>query len=75
MFVLGAFYAALIRWNLLVPDGSHLSADTYNQAFTAHGVIMVFFFLIPSIPAVFGQLPPAADDRRAGTSRSRGSTC
>ncbi len=54
MFVLGAFYAALIRWNLLVPDGRHLSADTYNQAFTAHGVIMVFFFLIPSIPAVFG---------------------
>ena len=54
MFVLGAFYAALIRWNLLVPDGTHLSADTYNQAFTAHGVIMVFFFLIPSIPAVFG---------------------
>jgi cytochrome c oxidase subunit I len=53
MFVLGAFYAALIRWNLLVPQGQ-LAADTYNQSFTAHGVIMVFFFLIPSIPAVFG---------------------
>jgi cytochrome c oxidase subunit 1 len=54
MFVLGAFYAALIRWNLLVPNGTQMSADTYNKTFTAHGVIMVFFFLIPSIPAVFG---------------------
>jgi cytochrome c oxidase subunit 1 len=52
-FVVGAFYAALIRWNLLVPQGQ-LDADTYNRSFTAHGVIMVFFFLIPSIPAVFG---------------------
>ena len=54
MFALGSFYAALVRWNLLVPDGSHMSADAYNRAFTAHGVIMIFFFLIPSIPAVFG---------------------
>jgi cytochrome c oxidase subunit 1 len=54
MFVLGGLYAGLIRYNLLVPDGSHMSADTYNQVFTAHGVIMVFFFLIPSIPAVLG---------------------
>ena len=54
MFVLGGLYAGLIRWNLLVPDGSHMSADTYNKTFTAHGVIMVFFFLIPAIPAVLG---------------------
>ena len=54
MFVLGGLYAGLIRWNLLVPDGTHMSADTYNKTFTAHGVIMVFFFLIPSIPAVLG---------------------
>ena len=54
MFVLGGIYAALIRWNLLVPNGTHMSADEYNKTFTAHGVIMVFFFLIPSIPAVFG---------------------
>ena len=53
LFVVGAFYAALIRWNLLVPEGQ-LSADTYNRSFTAHGVVMVFFFLIPSIPTVFG---------------------
>ncbi|MFN8093786.1 MAG: cytochrome c oxidase subunit I [Vicinamibacteria bacterium] len=54
MFVLGGIYAGLIRWNLLVPNGTHMSADEYNKTFTAHGVIMVFFFLIPSIPAVFG---------------------
>ncbi len=53
MFLIGAIYASLIRWNLLVPEG-HLGRDTYNQAFTAHGVTMVFFFLIPSIPAVLG---------------------
>jgi len=54
MFALGSFYAALVRWNLLVPDGSHMSAEAYNKAFTGHGVIMVFFFLIPSIPATLG---------------------
>jgi len=36
----GRIYAGLIRWNLLVPDGTHMSADTYNKTFTAHGVIM-----------------------------------
>ena len=54
MFILGGLYAVLIRWNLLVPDGSQMSAETYNKVFTAHGVIMVFFFLIPSIPATLG---------------------
>ena len=54
MFALGSFYAALVRWNLLVPDGSHMTAEAYNKAFTGHGVIMVFFFLIPSIPATLG---------------------
>jgi cytochrome c oxidase subunit 1 len=43
-----------VRWNLLVPDGSHMSAEAYNKAFTGHGVVMVFFFLIPSIPATLG---------------------
>ena len=38
----------------MVPDGSHMSADAYNKAFTGHGVVMVFFFLIPSIPAILG---------------------
>ena len=31
-----------------------MTADTYNRLFTLHGVIMVFFFLIPSIPAALG---------------------
>src|SRR3989304_5519778 len=54
MFGLGGIYAALIRLNLLVPDGSLMSAETYNRAFTGHGVVMIFFFLIPSIPAPLG---------------------
>ena len=31
-----------------------MQADTYNKLFTMHGIVMVFFFLIPSIPAVLG---------------------
>src|SRR5512133_2613508 len=54
MFAVGSAYAAHVRWNLLVPDGSHMSADAYNTAFTGHGVVMVFFFLIPSIPTTLG---------------------
>ena len=54
MFAIGSLYAGLVRWNLLVPDGSHMSAEAYNKAFTGHGVVMVFFFLIPSIPATLG---------------------
>src|SRR5512133_24440 len=54
MFAVGSAYAAHVRWNLLVPDGSHMSADAYNKAFTGHGVVMVWFFLIPSIPATLG---------------------
>ena len=53
-FALGGFFAMLIRLELLTPAGDLLTAETYNKSFTAHGVIMVFFFLIPSIPAVFG---------------------
>ena len=34
--------------------GRLVDADTYNKLFTMHGIIMVFFFLIPSIPAVMG---------------------
>ncbi len=53
-FVLGAVFAALIRIELLTPAGDLVESDTYNRLFTMHGVIMVFFFLIPSIPAVLG---------------------
>jgi len=53
-FFIGGFYALLIRLELLTPAGDLLSADMYNRVFTMHGQIMVFFFLIPSIPAVLG---------------------
>src|SRR5213595_645860 len=53
-FFIGGFAALLIRLELLTPAGDLLSADMYNKAFTMHGQVMVFFFLIPSIPAVLG---------------------
>ncbi len=53
-FFLGSIAAGMIRLELTQPGGTMLESDTYNKAFTAHGVIMIFFFLVPSIPAVFG---------------------
>src|SRR5690606_18738552 len=53
-FFLGGLAAALIRLELVTPAGDVLSAETYNKAFTFHGVVMVWFFLIPSIPATLG---------------------
>ena len=53
-FVLGGLFAAGIRLELLTPAGDFVESDTYNKMFTMHGVIMVFFFLIPAIPAVLG---------------------
>ncbi|HVZ46317.1 MAG TPA: cytochrome c oxidase subunit I [Ramlibacter sp.] len=53
-FFIGGVAAAAIRLTLLTPDGSLVSHDTYNKLFTAHGVIMVWLFLIPSIPSVLG---------------------
>ena len=44
-----------MRLELMTPQGDVLvSPDAYNRLFTMHGVIMIFFFLIPSIPAVLG---------------------
>jgi cytochrome c oxidase subunit 1 len=53
-FALGGFFALLIRLELLTPAADLVQPDTYNKLFTMHGVIMVFFFLIPSIPATLG---------------------
>ncbi len=53
-FIIGAIAAGLIRLALVVPDGSILTNDIYNKLFTLHGVIMVWFFLVPSIPNVLG---------------------
>src|SRR3954453_5070885 len=53
-FFIGGLFAFMIRLGLLTPAGGVMTADTYNKMFTMHGVVMVFFFLIPSIPAVLG---------------------
>jgi len=53
-FLMGGLAAALIRMELATPKGDLLTSDIYNKMFTTHGVIMIFLFLIPSIPAVFG---------------------
>jgi cytochrome c oxidase subunit 1 len=53
-FFIGGIFASLIRLHLLTPGGELFQADTYNKLFTLHGVNMIFFFLIPSVPAVLG---------------------
>jgi len=53
-FFIGGAFATLIRVELLTPQGDLVSSETYNKLFTMHGVMMIFFFLIPSIPAVLG---------------------
>jgi cytochrome c oxidase subunit 1 len=53
-FAIGGMAATLIRLELLTPEADLVQADTYNKLFTMHGVIMVWFFLIPSIPTVLG---------------------
>ncbi|MFV0387363.1 MAG: cbb3-type cytochrome c oxidase subunit I [Pyrinomonadaceae bacterium] len=53
-FALGGLYAGVIRIELLTPHSDLLESANYNRVFTAHGVIMVFLFLIPAIPAVIG---------------------
>ncbi|HEU4982506.1 MAG TPA: cbb3-type cytochrome c oxidase subunit I [Acidobacteriaceae bacterium] len=53
-FMIGGTAAALIRLELLTPAGDLVAADTYNKLFSIHGIIMVFFFLVPIAPAVFG---------------------
>jgi cytochrome c oxidase subunit I len=54
MFFVGALFALIIRLELLTPKGDLVQADTYNKMFTMHGLVMIFFFLIPSIPTVLG---------------------
>ncbi len=53
-FFVGGAAATLIRLELMTPAGDIVPPETYNRLFTLHGVTMVFFFLIPSIPAIFG---------------------
>jgi len=53
-FFIGGMMAVFIRLELATPPGDLVEPDTYNRLFTAHGVIMIFLFLIPSIPAILG---------------------
>jgi cytochrome c oxidase subunit 1 len=53
-FFVGGFFAVVMRVELATPAGDLVESETYNKLFTMHGLIMVFFFLIPSIPATLG---------------------
>ena len=53
-FFIGGAFAGLIRLELLTPLPDLVASDTYNKLFTMHGVIMIFLFLVPSVPATVG---------------------
>ncbi|QDV70365.1 Cytochrome c oxidase subunit 1 [Rosistilla carotiformis] len=53
-FAIGGTLALILRAHLYNPQGSFLSNDAYNQVFTLHGAVMIFLFIIPSIPAALG---------------------
>src|SRR6202012_723433 len=53
-FFLGGAFAGLIRLELLTPLPDLVASDTYNKLFTMHGVVMIFLFLVPSVPATIG---------------------
>ena len=53
-FAIGGILAVILRTELMSPDRVLMDADTYNQFFTLHGAIMIFLFIIPSIPAAIG---------------------
>ena len=54
MFFLGGVLALLVRLELFAPGHTIMDAETYNKVFTLHGAVMVFLFIIPSIPAALG---------------------
>jgi cytochrome c oxidase subunit 1 len=53
-FFIGGAAAMLMRVDLLTPQADLLTNEGYNRTFTIHGIVMVWFFLIPSIPNTFG---------------------
>ncbi|KAF0096262.1 MAG: cytochrome c oxidase subunit I [Puniceicoccaceae bacterium 5H] len=53
-FCIAAFAAAIMRADLTTPQGDLVISETYNKLFTVHGVLMIWFFLVPSIPTVLG---------------------
>jgi cytochrome c oxidase subunit 1 len=55
-FFVAVFTAFAMRLELFAPGGQFMDGNTFNQAFTLHGVIMIFLFIIPGIPAIFGNI-------------------
>jgi cytochrome c oxidase subunit 1 len=53
-FLIGGIFAGLIRLELLTPQPDLVASDTYNKLFSMHGIVMVFLFLVPSVPATVG---------------------
>ncbi len=53
-FAIGGIFAFLMRLELLTPETDLVSAHVYNELFSMHGILMVWFFLIPSIPNTLG---------------------
>ena len=53
-FFLGGSAAALMRWQLIEPQGALFAPETYNRLFTLHGIVMVWFFLVPAVPVTLG---------------------
>ncbi len=54
MLALGGVFALVLRTELLTPEQTIMTAPVYNRMFTLHGIVMVFLFMIPSIPSAFG---------------------
>ena len=55
-FIVGVLLGLLLRLELFSPGETIVTAHTYNALFTLHGVVMIFLFIIPGIPAAFGNL-------------------
>ena len=53
-FFLGGAAAVIFRLELMTPQADLVESETYNKLFTLHGIIMIFFYLIPAIPSVLG---------------------
>jgi cytochrome c oxidase subunit 1 len=56
MFAVGVVLGVLMRLELIAPGRDIMDAQTYNAMFTLHGVVMIFLFVIPGIPAAFGNI-------------------
>ncbi len=54
MLILGGVFALVLRTELLTPEKTIIDATTYNRMFTLHGVTMIFLFMVPALPSVFG---------------------